>query len=110
MKALRLTFKATSDRLILEGDRPGAAHRLCEQLSGTDEKPGRVEPRSVYVTQAQIRVEYAALAGKSVRPRDIRITWPNTCNLGQDARDEVLREMLIRTGIDPESIGRDSVP
>ncbi len=51
----------------------------------------------------------SARGGKSVGSRDIRLTWPNLCNLGQDRWDDVLREMLIRTGIDPEAIGRDAV-
>jgi len=82
---------------------------VYERLTGSAEKPGRVDPQSVYVTQAQIRVEYAPQGGKSVGPRDIRLTWPNTCNLGQDRRDDALREMLINTGIDPEGIGHDAV-
>ena len=109
VKALRFTFKATKDRLVVEGNANGTAHRVYEQLTGSAGKPGRVDPESVNVTQAQIRVEYAPQGGKSVASRDIRVTWPNGCNLGQDQRDQILREMLIQTGIDPQAIGRDAV-
>lgn len=108
LKALRLTFKAEKDRVVLEGDKPGGAHQLYERLAGSKDKPGRVDPQGVFVTQAQVRVDYAPQGEKSVAPRDIRLTWPNTCNLGQDQKDHVLREMLIKSGVDPEAIGRDA--
>ena len=109
VKALRLSSKATDERLTLEGTKEGTVHRAYERLTGPAQKPGRVDPQSVNVTQAQIRVEYAPQGGKLVGPRDITLTWPNSCNLGQDQRDHVLREMLINSGIDPEAIGRDTV-
>lgn len=109
VKALRLTFKATKDRLVIEANEQGRAHHVYERLTGSDGKPGRVDPESVFVTQAQIRVEYAPQGGRSVASRDIRVTWPNSCSLGQDHRDHVLREMLINSGIDPQAIGRDRV-
>ena len=77
VKALRLTFKASRDRVVLEGNKPGAAHQLYERLVSVDGKPGRVDPQSVFVTHAQIHVDYAQQGGKSVAPRDIRLTWPN---------------------------------
>lgn len=108
VKSLRLTFKADRNRLVLEGDRDGAVHTLYSRLIGADGKPGRVAPEAVRVTQAVIRAEYADRDGRKVSPRDIRITWPNNCNLGQDQRDRVLREMLINSGIDPQKLGLDA--
>lgn len=108
VKSLRLTFKASKQRLTLEGPEPGTVHSLYARLTKTNGARPTIVADSVYVTQAVLRVEYAPRNNRKLNSRDIRLTYPNTCNLGQDDRDRALREMLIASGIDPEAIGRDA--
>src|SRR5690606_22493736 len=101
-KALRVTYKANRNRQTLEGHAPGEALAMYEALVGASGEPGLVTPEALLVSQAIIRVEYSPRAGRNVPSRDIRVTWPNACNLGQDQQDRVLREMLIASGLDPD--------
>lgn len=107
VKSLRLSRKAGDGQLVLRGTKSGGTHALYSLLTGTTVKPGRVDPDSVYVTQAEIRAEYAARNGHNVPPRDFRVTYPNSCSLGTDERDRLLREMLVDSGVDPSRIGVD---
>jgi len=107
VKSLRLSLKAGDGRVVLEGTRQGEAHALYARLASLGARPGRLDPAADYVTQAEVRVEYAARNGHNIPARDFRVTYPNKCNLGQDERDRLLREMLIASGVDPSRIGAD---
>lgn len=61
------------------------------------------------ITQATVKVEYAQ-GGSRRRPsnKKFTVTYPSSCDLKQEERDLQLREMLMRSGIDPQGIGRDA--
>ncbi len=60
------------------------------------------------LTHVEIQVSYSEDGGRRPRKKTFTLTWPNSCNLGQDERDGVLREMLIASGVDPSGLGRDA--
>jgi len=109
LKRLRLSLiTAEGERISVEGKKPGDVHDLYDGLVGSDGKPGPFAERMLRVTQAEVHVDYAEIAGRKPGAKDFRVTWPNMCNLGQDDRDAVLREMLIASGIDPSGLSRDA--
>lgn len=61
------------------------------------------------ITQATVSVTYAA-GGLRRKPKGKKftVTYPSSCDLKQEERDLQLREMLMRSGIDPQGIGRDA--
>lgn len=108
LKSVRLTFRSGKDRLVLESENRTGVRTLYDRLVSSGGGTG-IPPEAVYVTQAVVRVDYSSRGGRTVASRDIRLTWPNSCNLGQDKRDLVLREMLIDSGIDPAGLGRETI-
>jgi hypothetical protein len=107
VKSLRLSLKAHgAARIVIEGRSNGQVFDLYERLTGVN---GAYPADAFEVTRAEVRAEFAPQNGRSVRAKTFSITWPNTCNLGQDERSIALREMLIESGIDPGAIGRDTL-
>jgi hypothetical protein len=108
VKAMRLSLKTGGERLIAEGTKHGEAHRLYNRVVSVSASAPGLRADATFVTQVEVRVEYAPRNGRKVRPRDFRVTYPNSCSLGHDDADRVLREMLISSGVDPAAIGRDA--
>jgi len=109
LKRLRLSLiTGEGERISVEGKKPGDVHDLYDALVGSHGKPGPFAAHMLRVTQAEVHVDYAEIAGRKPGGKDFRVTWPNMCDLGQDDRDAVLREMLIASGIDPSGLSRDA--
>ena len=61
-------------------------------------------PRSMLkVNRIGIRVTFdPAHDGEKPKPRKFEMGWPNSCNLGDTSRDQVIQRMLVDHGIEPK--------
>lgn len=93
---LRLTLKHGSKRRIsLEADtknNPKAVYELLEELN----------PPAYFVTQTRIKVVFERTVGRRAKTRTFNITYPNSCALGHDGDDLKIREILEKSGIEPQ--------
>jgi len=81
-------------RITLEADptrNPKAVYDLMDSL--------RLSP--FHVTQAEIKVSFAANATCRRQSRTFRISYPNWCGLKHEVRDLLIRQMLVASGIEP---------
>lgn len=54
-----------------------------------------------YITQIDITVTFTSpIAGARTKKRTFRISYPDSCNLRHEGRDNILRQMLIISGIE----------
>jgi hypothetical protein len=107
VKSVRLSLKGRdAARIVVEGRAKDQVFEVYERLTRIN---GVYSADALQVTRAEVRAEFVPQNGRTVRPKTFSITWPNTCNLGQDERSVALREMLIQSGIDPGAIGRDTL-
>ena len=99
VKKLRLKIRGTNERITLEAD-PTHNDRAVYDLLG---KLRITFPLSqIDITQVGFVVTFAhqPSRGKPVT-RSFDICWPNSCTLGHDGRDAVIRQMLADSGIEP---------
>ncbi len=93
---LRLTLKHGSKRrIILEADtknNPQAVYTLLDTL----------KPPDYFITQTRVKVIFEAKSGKRAKTRTFNITYPNSCALGYDGDDLIIRKMLEKSGIEPQ--------
>ncbi len=93
---LRLTLKHGSKRRItLEADtknNPQAVYDLLAELN----------PPTFFVTQTRVKVLFEPKVGKRAKTRTFNITYPNSCALGHDGDDLKVRDMLAKSGIEPQ--------
>ena len=93
---LRLTLKHGSKRRItLEADtknNPQAVYELLEELN----------PPDYFVTQTRVKVIFESTFGRRAKTRTFNITYPNSCALGHDGDDLKIREILEKSGIEPQ--------
>jgi len=54
-----------------------------------------------HVTQAEIKATFAPTPGTRERTRSFKISYPNWCALRHDGRDQIIREMLVKSDIEP---------
>jgi len=81
-------------RITLEADttrNPKAVYDLMDSLN--------LPP--FHVTQAEIKVSFAATATSRRQSRTFRISYPNWCGLKHEGRDLLIRHMLVASGIEP---------
>jgi hypothetical protein len=105
---LRLSYRyEKGKRLILEGQAPTTVADLYEDIVQDSPNGRGIAASLLKATQAELKVTYRVVGSKRPNPKTVRITCPNSCSLGTDARDDVLRPMLIESGIDPHSLGLD---
>lgn len=92
---LRLTLKYGSKRRItLEADtknNPLAVYDLLDEL----------DPPDFFVTQTRVKVIFEPKIGRRAKTRTFNITYPNSCALGHDGDDLLIRQMLEKSGIEP---------
>jgi hypothetical protein len=95
VRKLRLNLLTGSKRKItLEADptnNPKAVYDLMDSLN--------LPP--FHATQAEIRVNFASTNQGTPRPRTFRISYPNWCALHHEGHDLLIRQMLMRSGIEP---------
>lgn len=93
---LRLTLKHGGKRRIsLEADtknNPQAVYELLEELN----------PPAFFVTQTRVKVIFESAFGRRAKTRTFNITYPNSCALGHDGDDLKIREILEKSGIEPQ--------
>ncbi len=95
---LRLTLKhGDRKRIILEADtkkNPIAVYDLLDEL----------KPPPHHITQVRLKVTFESIQGKRAKTRSFNITHPNSCALNHDGNDLKIREMLAKSGIEPQSL------
>lgn len=93
---LRLTLKHGSKRRItLEADtknNPQAVYDLLAELN----------PPVFFVTQTRIKVIFTPKIGERTKTKTFNITYPNSCALGHNGNDLKIRQMLAKSGIEPQ--------
>lgn len=99
---LRLTLKHGSRRrIVLEADTKQnsmAVYDLLKELS----------PPPYDITQVSIKAVFEAQPGKRAGSKTFNVTWPNLCNLGHEGRDNLIRQMLADSSIEPQAPKDDS--
>ena len=101
VRKLRLTSMVGSkERIILEADptyNPDAVYELMDKLLNPS-----MRLTDYSITQVGLKVFFSpvsdSLKGKT---RCFDITYPNSCNLKQDGRDLIIRNMLALSGLEP---------
>jgi len=93
---LRLTLKhGSKQRISLEADtkhNPQAVYDLLAELN----------PPTYYVTQTRIKVIFEPKIGERTKTKTFNITHPNSCALGHEGNDLKIRQMLAKSGIEPQ--------
>lgn len=99
---MRLTLKHGSRRrIVLEADTKQNSMAVYDLLKELDPPP-------YYITQVSIKAVFEAEPGKRARTKTFNVTHPNTCNLNHEGRDNIIRQMLTASGIEPQMSQDDS--
>ena len=99
---IRLTLKHGSmRRIVLEADTKHNTMAVYDLLKELD-------PPAYYITQISIKVIFDAEPGKRAGTKTFNITYPNSCNLNHEGKDNVIREMLAASGIEP-SVPKENI-
>jgi len=94
---IRLTLKhASKRRIVLEADTKHNAMAVYDLLKALDPPP-------YYVTQVSIKVVFDSEPRKRAGSKTFNVTYPNFCNLTHEGRDNIIRQMLIASGIEPHA-------
>ena len=94
---IRLTLKHGSmRRIVLEADTKRNTMAVYDLLKELD-------PPAYYITQICIKVLFDIAPGKRARTKTFNIPYPNSCNLNHEGKDNVIREMLAASGIEPSA-------
>lgn len=62
-----------------------------------------LEPPSYFITQVSIKTIFDAEPGKRAGSKTFNVTYPNSCNLNHEGRDNFIRQMLTASGIEPQT-------
>ncbi len=99
---IRLTLKHGSRRRItLEADTSRNEMAVYDLLKD-------LNPPPYYITQVSIKAVFEAEPGKRAGSKTFNVTYPNTCNLNHEGRDNFIRQMLSASGIEPQAAKDDS--
>lgn len=94
---LRLSLKhGDNRRIVLEANtkrNPMAVYELLKELG----------PPPYFVTQISMKVVFEADPGKRAGTKSFNITYPNSCNLNHEGKDNIIRQMLSASGIEPRA-------
>jgi hypothetical protein len=95
---LRVNLKQGDKRRItLEADAykdSNAVYKLLEELN--------LPP--YYVSQLTLKVTFEFVGNKRAKTRMVNITHPNSCALNYDGNDLKIRQMLVKSGLEPQSV------
>lgn len=95
---LRVNLKQGDKRRItLEADTakdPQAVYKLLEEL--------KLPP--YYVSQLTLKVTFESVGNKRAKTRMVNITHPNSCALNYDGNDLKIRQMLAKSGLEPQAV------
>lgn len=99
---IRLTLKHGSRRrIVLEADTKQNSMAVYDLLKELDPPP-------YYITQVSIKAVFETEPGKRAGSKTFNVTYPNTCNLNHEGRDDIIRQMLTASGIEPQAPKDDS--
>ncbi len=107
VKMLRLSLIGGGKRRItLEADPSDGRAAIYDLLDQTFGQGGngagaRLSLALANVTRVGIEVLFVRTGRRGKRTKTFYLTYPNGCDLRHDGRDVVLREMLVRSGIEP---------
>lgn len=94
------------DRITVEADDSKNKHAIYDLL----DKIGQSVPLRLYnVTQVELSATVKFAVDKRPKQVTFRITYPNSCSLKYDDLDLKLREMLVRSGIEPKEPAQESL-
>ncbi len=94
---LRLTLKHGSKRRItLEADTKSNSQAVYDLLA-------ELNLPAYFVTQARIKVIFEPKIGKRTKTKPFNNTYPNSCALGHEGNDLKIRQMLAKSGIEPQA-------
>jgi hypothetical protein len=107
VRKLRLTsMVGRKERIILEADatyNPDAVYELLKKIQNQS-----MRLSSYNITQVGLKVFFSPAAGSSKgKTRCFDITYPNSCNLKQDGRDLIIRNILAASGLEPKEETED---
>ena len=93
---IRLTLKSGSKRrIVLEADTKQNAMAVYDLLK-------ELNPPDYYITQVGVKAVFEAGPGRPAGSKSFTITYPNSCNLNHAGRDNIIRDMLAASGIEPQ--------
>ncbi len=93
---LRLTLKHGSKRRItLEADTKNNPQAVYDLLA-------KLNLPAYFVTQTRIKVIFEPKIGERTKTKTFNITYPNSCALGHEGNDLKIRQMLAKSGIEPQ--------
>lgn len=93
---IRLTLKHGSRRrIVLEADTKRNSMAVYDLLKELDPPP-------YYITQVSIKAVFESAPGKRPGSKTFNVTYPNSCNLNHEGRDDFIRKMLSDSGIEPQ--------
>jgi len=94
---IRLTLKHSSRRrIVLEADTKQNSMAVYDLLKELDPPP-------YYITQVSIKAVFEAEPGKHSGSKTFNVTYPNFCSLNHEGRDNIIRKMLVASGIEPQA-------
>lgn len=92
-------FPGQNRRIILDVDPTANRTAIYDLL---DEVARSIPLSRTSITQASMKVTFSAMPGdRRARTRTFDVSWPNSCSLGHDGRDAIIRQVLIASGIEP---------
>jgi len=98
---MRLTLKhGAKRRITIEADTKNntkAVYDLLETLNLP----------AYHITQLGLKVTFDAVEGRRAKTRSFNITYPNSCALNHDGNDLIIRNMLAKSGIEPQLLKDD---
>ncbi len=98
---LRVTLKHDKkQRITIEANAykdPDAVNSLLDQL----------KLPAYYVSQVTLKVTFEAKGNQRTKTRSVNITHPNSCALNHDGNDLKIRQMLVRSGLEPKALTGD---
>jgi hypothetical protein len=99
---MRLSLKhGAGRRVVLEADTKRNAMAVYELLK-------ELSPPPHFVTQITMKVVFDADPGKRSGTKTFNITYPNSCNLNHEGKDNIIRQMLSASGIEPRAPKADT--
>ena len=97
---LRITMSHSKDKITLEANThdDNAVYKLFDKLKNS------VSGEVMNITQVGLIAQFVPAENGKPQTRKFLITYPNDCNLKFTAQDEILRQVLIDSGIQPKPV------
>ena len=81
-------------RILLEADTKHNRYAVYDLLK-------KLNPPEYCINHIAIKVIFEPVQGKQAKTKTFTITYPNSCNLNHDGKDNTIRKMLKASGIEP---------